>query len=330
MDSQQEFSPAGRLAIGIAFLITGIGMMILTVDRNTFDLATSAPEDTFKFLFEIAFALVGALLCLPERFARVRAVLFALVLTTFALILDWIAFGPGERRFQGSVAGGGIAIPWIPPQLVGRSVFGVGAVFLDVVALLMWIHIAKGGSAAWATPVVSPAPSGKPNVQGSALLTLYGLFAGLCTIIALLAAVSDSITDRAQMNWPLASTTVDRCAVEWGRESASQGGREFWYVSCRLKYTAAATEWTSSLRSPSSYSSSDTRQMRAWTARHRRHSTLAVHYDPTDPRHLRFVAPDLPPLVVPRATTDFTLAFIAGTACFVLLLLAKVARHFGQ
>jgi hypothetical protein len=58
-----------------------------------------------------------------------------------AAILNWIAFGPGERRFGGTVAVPFVAVSGPAPEWSGRAVFGIGAVLVDL--FLVWM-IARG------------------------------------------------------------------------------------------------------------------------------------------------------------------------------------------
>lgn len=63
------------------------------------------------------------------------------IIALMAAVANWIAFGPGERRF-----GGGLSVPFVTissraSEWSGRAVFGLGAVMLD--ALLLW-SIVKG------------------------------------------------------------------------------------------------------------------------------------------------------------------------------------------
>ena len=56
------------------------------------------------------------------------------IIFMFAFLLNWVAFGPGEREFSG-----GISIPFITisfdkaNEFLGRVVFGIGALFFDVI-----------------------------------------------------------------------------------------------------------------------------------------------------------------------------------------------------
>jgi uncharacterized protein DUF3592 len=100
----------------------------------------------------LMFVFAGLLMALPPDDVRWRNLLATLVVTCFALTFDWVAFGPGERRFSGSIGGFG----FIPSELTGRAAFGVFALILDAVAISMWIGQLRrgfGSSASAASPV---------------------------------------------------------------------------------------------------------------------------------------------------------------------------------
>ncbi len=60
------------------------------------------------------------------------------IITLFAAVANWIAFGPGERQFTTT-----ISLPLITTVLGaeggGRLVFGCGAVLLDLLVLWVWV-----------------------------------------------------------------------------------------------------------------------------------------------------------------------------------------------
>jgi hypothetical protein len=131
-DPRRELSPGARIAIGVALLVLGVA-----VAAHGAQLLLAAPQPLSSdgvagLPIGLVFAFGGLLLAVPARFARLRAVCGALLVTGFALILDWIAFGPGARKF-----GGGIGHS---SELFGRAVFGVGAVLASILAVLMWVH----------------------------------------------------------------------------------------------------------------------------------------------------------------------------------------------
>lgn len=136
---QQQLSPGGRLAIGFALLVGGLGIAAVAIDLLTLEPDKLASSNLVGAAGGLAFALAGALLVLPARFVRLRALLAAMLVTSFAWALDWIAFGPGERQFSGGASSAGIGIGFHPSELVGRIAFGIGAVLLDIMALVTWV-----------------------------------------------------------------------------------------------------------------------------------------------------------------------------------------------
>lgn len=83
----------------------------------------------------LMFVFAGILIALPPQHTKWRSLLGTLVVTCFALTFDWVAFGPGERRFTGSIGGFG----FIPSEMMGRAFFGLFAVVLDICAAAMWV-----------------------------------------------------------------------------------------------------------------------------------------------------------------------------------------------
>jgi len=56
-----------------------------------------------------------------------------------AVAPNWIAFGPGERRFGGMLGLPFLAVSSAVSETTGRVAFGIGAVLLDVV--FVWIVV---------------------------------------------------------------------------------------------------------------------------------------------------------------------------------------------
>jgi len=101
----------------------------------------------------LMFVLAGILLALPPGYAKWRSLLATLLITCFALTLDWVAFGPGERRFIGNIMGFG----YVSSQWMGRAVFGIFAVILNIWAIAMWI--AEGRR------IFAPSTSSQPPIE---------------------------------------------------------------------------------------------------------------------------------------------------------------------
>jgi hypothetical protein len=138
-----SLSPRGRFAVGLAvaalgFLIIGLGLRAAL--RATHPLGS---EDFIGALAAMVFVFGGALLALPPERAALQKLLGALLVTAFALTLDWVAFGPGPRRFGGGISIGIIGIGSNPGETLGRTVFGIGAVILDILAAVMWVRLIR-------------------------------------------------------------------------------------------------------------------------------------------------------------------------------------------
>jgi len=120
----------GLLFAGVGVMITGFALYgAVHADPFTADRLMAVPAG-------LMFAFGGILIALPPQYAKWRNLLTTLVITCFALTFDWVAFGPGERRFTGSIGG----IGFIPGEMMGRAFFGLFAVVLDVCAVAMWVR----------------------------------------------------------------------------------------------------------------------------------------------------------------------------------------------
>ncbi len=138
-----RLSPGGRAALGLAvaamgFLVIGLGLYSALHARHAL-----TSEDFIGVFAALIFVLGGALLALPPERAGLQRLLGVLLVTTFALTLDWIAFGPGPRQFRGGISSGIIGIGFNPGEMFGRTVFGIGAVILDIVAALTWVRLMR-------------------------------------------------------------------------------------------------------------------------------------------------------------------------------------------
>jgi hypothetical protein len=129
VDGEQRGGPVlGLLVATLGLVMTGLAVdAAIRADPFAFDNLMGAPVG-------LMFVFAGILIGLPPRYASWRNLLATLLITCFALTFDWVAFGPGERKFSGSIDG----IGFIPGELLGRSVFGFFAIILDILAIAMW------------------------------------------------------------------------------------------------------------------------------------------------------------------------------------------------
>ena len=100
----------------------------------------SAPAAGPRLAIGFALAAVGTALAagLTLVFAG------ALMVSLLALAFDWIAFGPGERQFTGSVGVAGAAVSSAVGEPAGRVFFGLFALLFDIAAIGLWLRLIRG------------------------------------------------------------------------------------------------------------------------------------------------------------------------------------------
>jgi len=143
-------SPGTRIALGVAVCAMGMSVVALCVYQLAPKANVLAAWEFAALPVGMAFAFGGALFALPGSFVRARALTAALMITALALSADWIAFGPGESGVRNGFSLHNVRGPLQTSQMLGRLLFGVGAVLADVMALWAWVRFlrAPGRSAA--------------------------------------------------------------------------------------------------------------------------------------------------------------------------------------
>ena len=133
---------ASRGGLGVGLACAAMGLMLVGFAIYSAIHADPVTADNFMGMpAGLMFVFAGILMALPPRYGKWQNLLATLLITCFALTIDWVAFGPGERKFSGSMMG----IGFIPGEFVGRAVFGVFAVVLDICAVAMWIGQCRRG-----------------------------------------------------------------------------------------------------------------------------------------------------------------------------------------
>lgn len=167
--------------------------------------------------------------------------------------------------------------------------------------------------------------TGTLTVQG--LVAFLTLFAGLCTIFALIATVADAWNEHQQQNWPEATATVERCSVDPYIPLRSASGTPVWQIHCRIAYPVGSDQIQTGIRSRSTASGwgGDKEGMRQWVTQHRSGTSITIHYDPQKPTTAVLTTTDMP-YAGPRTPNDIKLVVMALSAFFVLSFLAKYLR----
>jgi hypothetical protein len=70
--------------------------------------------------------------------------ILALLLTCFGAVATWITFGPGERKFEGTLGTADGILPFDLSETLGRILFSPGALLLDFMALAAWFYLFRG------------------------------------------------------------------------------------------------------------------------------------------------------------------------------------------
>lgn len=151
-------------------------------------------------------------------------------------------------------------------------------------------------------------------------VALFGLFAGLVAVIALLSTIVDWRDERAHAQWPATTATIDRGAVDIHRDTR---GRTSWQLRVRLRYEVDGKPQAATLTSRSIRSSEEAGELEAWVKRHRRGATIGIRYDPAQPGEAVFASAEEAPGTGSPVTADLQLAATAAIACLVLISLAR-------
>lgn len=143
--------------MGTLFLLAGTGIVFVGLDWIRVDPSTIHAPRWVLVVAGLTFAAPGA----TTLYYGVRNALGGgastsegypvagwaagmLIAAGFTAIAAWIAFGPGERTFSGSVGVGGIGAATSPSETVGRWVFGFAAVLCGLITLLGLTHGIRG------------------------------------------------------------------------------------------------------------------------------------------------------------------------------------------
>lgn len=151
MDDKQNTQ--GSLWFGLLFAAAGALIMLVAID------VIHSPEESFNaprwvvLVAGLCFFGAGVYVSFSDpRFDGIKDEWWYRIIVTAALaaiplsliaVLNWVAFGPGEREFSG-----GVSLPFISiftensSQIMGRCVFGTSAVLSDLVLIVIAVRAA--------------------------------------------------------------------------------------------------------------------------------------------------------------------------------------------
>ncbi len=135
----RDVSPLGRFFIALGmFLIGGFLVGIATGWVQTDPSSIHAPLWVLGAA-GMVFILAGLMILLAgnERLAWLNNIVIWLFVVCLAVPFNWVAFGAGERQFRGTSTVMGAASSGAASESEGRMIFGIIAVVIDLVVVLV-------------------------------------------------------------------------------------------------------------------------------------------------------------------------------------------------
>lgn len=154
-DDLRDIQPLTGILMGGGFLVGGLVIVFIALDWIRVD-----PDSIHAPRWVLG--LVGGMFALPgvgalyygivngltpdsararersdeDRFSVVGWLLGLVMVGGMTAVASWVAFGPGEREFSGGIGVGGVGVHGSGgSELLGRGVFGIGAVLCGLFTL---------------------------------------------------------------------------------------------------------------------------------------------------------------------------------------------------
>lgn len=169
----------------------------------------------------------------------------------------------------------------------------------------------------------------KRRILWRGVAALLGVFAGLCTLFALVVTAAEAWQEHAQAQWPATTARVDRCYLH----QTGTRKRNRYYIDCRLSY-AVGTEPIAahvySAPAPSrevpQYPPNQIGPLEDWVNRHPPGTEMTIRYDPAKHNKMVLVATDMPRAGGPDTASNLRLLAFFAASSVLLLSLARVWR----
>jgi hypothetical protein len=128
-----------RTQVAVGVLVMAVGFTLAMFAASYVGKPADRLDPVVGLTAGLVLLFLGATFVVPERQGRIKALIVALMITCIAVLLDWVAFGPGERQ---SGRGASSQLREISRQVLLES----GAVLFNLMALWAWIQTRR---AAW-------------------------------------------------------------------------------------------------------------------------------------------------------------------------------------
>jgi len=135
--------PSRRAQVASGLLVLAGGLGVATLAAGHLFSQPGRLDPVVGVIGGMILVLVGAILVVPERNKALRAWFGALMVTSIALLFDWLAFGPGERHVAAIGSNSGLGLRTHFWEVPGRVMMASGAVLFNLMALWAWFRTRK-------------------------------------------------------------------------------------------------------------------------------------------------------------------------------------------
>jgi L-rhamnose mutarotase len=166
--------------------------------------------------------------------------------------------------------------------------------------------------------------SGKTAGAGKAagIFGFLGLFAGLCSVLALVVSAAEGWREHTQQSWPEVTARIQRCSVDQYYPYRRSNRRISFWIRCRIAYQSGSEEIATRINSHTAFTDTDVAIMQQWVAEHPPDSSIVVRYDPANHGKAVLMETDMP-FAGPRTPNNLQVLLMAAVACVVLLTIAR-------
>jgi uncharacterized membrane protein len=149
-DDDKPMSPRARFFMALAFFFFGGFLFSFVFGWMPRSPSPSATPTWVLAAAAMMFSLAGVVILLieNERLAWLRNLVSWLLVVSLAIPFNWVAFGEGERKFSSSSSFLGITSSGTPGETEGRIVFGLFALMMDLIVVLVPLRFLKNRKSA--------------------------------------------------------------------------------------------------------------------------------------------------------------------------------------
>jgi hypothetical protein len=167
----------------------------------------------------------------------------------------------------------------------------------------------------------------RPGITVVGLIGLSALFAGMCSLFALIVTAGEALRELTQARWPEVTATIERCSIDLQYYDGPNSDDPTWWLECKIGFRAGTDQILARIYSGhrSNPSQGYPELMNRWVNDHPPGSTIVVRYNPTDLKALP--VRDYLPNGEPRTLSNLKLLSGFTLACASLLAISVWFRR---